>query len=182
MLLRRKIATLAILLVGTLAIACGIVRMAFYAEFLGPSFLEKTTLGGLSSYDDIGIVSVLMFWEFLEIGVAIVASCLPILHPVWNVLSLDHVFDTVRSFISPRFTGSNHKSDSSLRKIPKDSESQTAITALPGVPTDCWSSFNGITLETYAVGKVSQDTQPSLRCKDGGIWMGTEIRQTSEAA
>lgn len=93
-----------------------------------------------------------MFWEFLKVGVAIVASCLPVLHPVLGV------FDAVSSFISPWSTGSNHKSDSGLRNIPQDSESQTAITAPPGVPTDGWSSFNGITLETYAVDKVSQDT------------------------
>jgi len=44
-----------------------------------------------------------------------------------------------------------------------------------------WSNFNGVTLGTHAVGKVSHNTERSFGGKDGGIWR-TEIRQTSEEA
>ncbi|RAH84227.1 hypothetical protein BO86DRAFT_397091 [Aspergillus japonicus CBS 114.51] len=42
--------------------------------------LSTQTVGGVSSSDDIGIVSILMFWGMLETGVAIVAICLPSLY------------------------------------------------------------------------------------------------------
>ncbi|RAH68273.1 uncharacterized protein BO66DRAFT_440202 [Aspergillus aculeatinus CBS 121060] len=103
--LHKGIGIIVVLLVGSMATACGIARMSLFAEILGPTcilsittvsvamlsgshtiqilaVLSTQTVGGVSSTDDIGIVSILMFGGMLETGVAIVAICLPILYRI----------------------------------------------------------------------------------------------------
>ncbi|RAK70970.1 uncharacterized protein BO72DRAFT_502358 [Aspergillus fijiensis CBS 313.89] len=80
--LHKRIGIIVVLLVGSMTTACGIARMSLFARILGPKLLSTQTVGGVSSTDDIGIVSILMFWGTLETGVAIVAICLPILYRI----------------------------------------------------------------------------------------------------
>ncbi|QKX63470.1 uncharacterized protein TRUGW13939_10640 [Talaromyces rugulosus] len=84
--LKKRIGIVAVLAIGMSATACGIARMSLFVEILGPSLISKPTVGGVSSDDDIGndnlpcIVSILMFWGMLEMGIAVVAICLPVLY------------------------------------------------------------------------------------------------------
>ncbi|PYH84530.1 hypothetical protein BO82DRAFT_399365 [Aspergillus uvarum CBS 121591] len=57
-----------VLLMGSMARACGIARMSLFARILGPKLLSTQTVGSVSSSDDIGIVSILMFWGMSKPG------------------------------------------------------------------------------------------------------------------
>ncbi|KAL8704394.1 MAG: hypothetical protein Q9225_008089 [Loekoesia sp. 1 TL-2023] len=176
--LRRKIAILGVLLVGMLAIACGITRMALFAQILGPTLFSLATVGGVASDDDIGsgIVSILMFWGMLEIGVAIIASCLPTLRPLFQGWSPESIIASIRSKISlPSIGSKSHHS----RDRPGTSESETAMTENLNSQTLGLGSVNSIDVEAFAMGKVEIEKGQSIP-RGEGIWRETKISQSSE--
>jgi len=185
--LRRKFAVLGVLLVGTLAIACSFTRMILWGEILGPQLLTNPTVGGVPSDDDIGVVSLLMFWSMLELGIAMIASCLPILRPLFNNFSPESVINSVRSALSLHSLGSRNKSFPGTKGGSyQRSESETAIAGIAGnsasasqknVKND-WNPLgttDTIDVEAYAMGKVSGNAQD-------GITRETEITQTFQKA
>ncbi|KAI9792921.1 MAG: hypothetical protein M1816_001243 [Peltula sp. TS41687] len=124
--LQRKIAVCAILMLGTLATACGITRMAIFAEFLSPALFAKGTILGVSTADPmgLGVVSLLEFWGMLEVGVAMVACCLPTLRPLFQGFSPESVLLNIRNALSLRSTSSRGSS-----KRYQTAESKTSIAA-----------------------------------------------------
>ena len=62
--------------------------------------LATSTVAGLPATDDIGVVSLLLFWGMAELGVGMVAICLPTLRPLLVSWSIEKVIQSVRSVIS----------------------------------------------------------------------------------
>ena len=96
----------------------------------------------------LGIVSILMFWGYLEIGVGIVAACVPTLRPLLEDWSLESVIRSIRSTISLRSFGNSAKEGTGR------SESETAIR---GVPEQEKSQHElvSIDVEAFAMGRVN---------------------------
>lgn len=179
--MRRKIAVLGILLVGTLAIACGITRMALFGVILGPALFSQAEVGGVPSDDDIGIVSILMFWGMLEIGIAMVAACLPVLRPLFQGLSPESIIRSLRSQLPLKSAGSSKQISHNAKGRARRTESMTAITGVPYVGTSGHNTLISIDVEAYAMGRVSggeKDETPERG--PGRIWRETELKQISE--
>ena len=89
-----------------------------------------------------------MFWGYLEIGVGIVAACIPMLRPLFEDWSLESVIRSVRSTRSLRSFGNSAKESTGR------SESETAIR---GVPEQEKSQHElvSIDVEAYAMGRVN---------------------------
>ena len=101
-----------------------------------------------------GIVSILMFWGYLEIGVGIAAACLPMLRPLFEDWSLESVIRSVRSTISLRSFGNSSNFHHIAKEGTGRSESETAIR---GVPEQEKSQHElvSIDVEAYAMGRVN---------------------------
>ncbi|KAL9106899.1 MAG: hypothetical protein Q9227_008147 [Pyrenula ochraceoflavens] len=108
--LRRKVAVCGVLLVGALATACGITRMVIFVGALTAPLLANSTVAGLPDTDDLGVVSVLLFWGMVELGVGMTAICLPTLRPLFAGWSVESVVRSVRSAISLSSLSSGGKS------------------------------------------------------------------------
>ncbi|OJJ70125.1 hypothetical protein ASPBRDRAFT_197826 [Aspergillus brasiliensis CBS 101740] len=105
--LHKRLGIVAILIVGMGATICGIARLSLFASILGPesSSNASTSLHQVLASDKIAIVSILMFWSMLEIGVGIIAICLPILYRLVRDVSLS---SRIRSlFTRPESPGSD---------------------------------------------------------------------------
>ncbi|GKZ50677.1 hypothetical protein AbraIFM66951_003941 [Aspergillus brasiliensis] len=105
--LHKRLGIVAILIVGMGATICGIARLSLFASILGPesSSNASTSLHQVLASDKIAIVSILMFWSMLEIGVGIIAICLPILYRLVRDVSLP---SRIRSlFTRPESPGSD---------------------------------------------------------------------------
>ena len=120
-----------------------------------------------------------MFWGMLEIGVAMVAACLPVLRPLFRGWSPESIINSLRSAISLRSMGSGSKSIPSVKENARPSESETAITGNPEAGKSGFDGLNSIDVEAYAMGKVSGDNSHAKTAGVDGIWRETEIRQTS---
>lgn len=179
--MRRKVAVLVILLVGTLAIACGITRMALFGVILGPALFSHAEVGGVPSDDDVGIVSILMFWGMLEVGIAMIAACLPVLRPLFQGWSPESIIRSFRSQISLRSSGSGNKASHNAKGSAKRTESETAITGVPYTGKSGHNTLVSIDVEAYAMGRVSGgEKYETLERGPGRIWRETELKQTSE--
>ncbi|KAH8424140.1 uncharacterized protein LDX57_001894 [Aspergillus melleus] len=71
-----------------------------------PAVLSKPTVAGLPSDDDMGVVSVLVFFGMLEMGVALVAICLPIMYRLLRKFSPWSILQSSKSVVklSSRWT------------------------------------------------------------------------------
>ena len=100
-----------------------------------------------------GVVSILLFWGMMEIGVAMIAICLPTLRPILQNRSLESVVRSVRSAISLRSMGSDHKSPPTAEEVVARSESETAITGPPRSGLEYWDQ-SSLDMEIYAMGEI----------------------------
>lgn len=122
-----------------------------------------------------------MFWGMLEIGIAMVAACLPVLRPLFQGWSPESIIRSFRSQISLRSNGSGNKASHQAKGDPKISESETAITGVPYAGKSGHNTQVSIDVEAYAMGRVSggEKYQAAERVP-GRIWRETELKQTSE--
>ena len=128
-----------------------------------------------------GIVSILMFWGMLEIGIAMVAACLPVLRPLFQGWSPESIIRSFRSQLSLRSIGSGNKAPFHAKGGAKRTESETAITGVPYAGKSGHNTQASIDVEAYAMGRVSggEKYEASERVP-GRIWRETELKQISE--
>ncbi|KAF2237619.1 hypothetical protein EV356DRAFT_510579 [Viridothelium virens] len=174
--MRRKVAVILTLMVGALAIACGITRMALFAEILGPQVLTQPTVGGLPADDLVGVVSVLMFWGMLEMGVGMVAICLPTLRPIFLGWSPETVLRNVRSALSLRSIGSSKRSrysNDDSKGFRGKMESQTSLTKdIPPLYPDVHAHH-----EAYALGPINSANN-AQHTRAGEVRVNRELTQS----
>ena len=141
-------------------------------------FLHFLAVRGLLNHP--GIVSILMFWGMLEIGIAMVAACLPVLRPLFQGWSPESIIRSFRSQISLRSIGSGNKANA--KASAKRTESETAITGVPYAGKLGHSTQASIDVEAYAMGRVSggEKYYEAPERVPGRIWRETELKQISE--
>ena len=70
----------------------------------------------------LGVVSDLVFWQMIEVGIGVIAACLPTLHPVAKVVTTSRLFVTLRSAFSRYSRDRSRSSERSRRSAPPDAE------------------------------------------------------------
>jgi hypothetical protein len=122
-----------------------------------------------------------MFWGMLEIGVAMVACCLPFYRPIIQDWSVESFLDSIRSVWTMSSRASSSGSFRS-RKKSADSSSESGESATPPSPLSGMKTepvtMVSIDIEAFAMGKVngSRFTEED----DKHIWTSTEISQYFE--
>ena len=122
-----------------------------------------------------------MFWGMLEIGIAMVAACLPVLRPLFQGLSPESIIRSLRSQLPLKSAGSSKQISHNAKGRARRTESMTAITGIPYVGTSGHNTLISIDVEAYAMGRVSggeKDETPERG--PGRIWRETELKQISE--
>jgi len=100
-----------------------------------------------------GVVSILMFWDMLQIGVAMVAACLPVLRPLLRGWSLESIVNGFRSALFLRFMAGGSKSSPRVKKTAGPSESKTTIMGVPEAGKYGFERLTSLDVEAYAMGK-----------------------------
>ncbi|GKZ34957.1 hypothetical protein AbraIFM66950_005354 [Aspergillus brasiliensis] len=205
--LHKRLGIVAILIVGMGATICGIARLSLFASILGPESSSNSlnSLHQVLASDKIAIVSILMFWSMLEIGVGIIAICLPILYRLVRDVSLPSRIRSLFTWsgspdtippgdqpseryrpMKPRFklgslswrtvTSSGAPAGSGCRG-PTDGSSEEYELRAPLSPT-----LGAEQVPSGAVPTVPPvpNPDPSVRLGRGQIWETKEIRQTFE--
>ena len=104
-----------------------------------------------------GVVSILLFWAMMEMGVAMVAVCLPTLRPLFRNWSLESIIRSVRSAVSLRSMGSSRRSPPSAQEAAARSESETAI-AGPQRPGLGYKHYDELDVEAYALDEMGGES------------------------
>lgn len=172
--IKRKIAVTSMFLVGALAIACGATRLAIFAEILGPALFSQSDVAGVSTSDSIGIISILMFWGMLEMGVAMVAVCLPTLRPLFHGWSPERI---LHSFLSVLSLSSRSKSYRSFPENQRErGESETSLAdAKPSVYAAHVNQH-----QAFAMGPMTTQQEGKVQTPEGEVWVNSNLTQTVE--
>lgn len=112
--------------------------------------LANARVAGLLATDDIGVVSLLLFWGMVELGVGIIAICLPTLRPMFRGWSPESILRSIRSALSLRSLPSGG-SGSGARRSPGRSSAKEAQ------PLGSDSSIVGIHTEATTYDKGSTE-------------------------
>ncbi|KAA8570253.1 hypothetical protein EYC84_002565 [Monilinia fructicola] len=110
--IERKVAVCGVFLMGSLAVAFGIVRLVVYDKRLGDAFAGSQGILLLSTW---------FYWSLIEMGMAIVAACLPTLRPLFGSLgTFSNLTEAIRSLFSMRSLSSQGSSRLTGRRKPQD--------------------------------------------------------------
>lgn len=101
----------------------------------------------------LGVVSILLFWAMMEMGVAMIAVCLPTLRPLFRNWSLESIIRSVRSAVSLRSMGSSRRSPPTAQEAATRSESETAI-AGPQQPGPGYKNYDDMDVEAYSLSEM----------------------------
>ncbi|KAI9674944.1 MAG: hypothetical protein M1822_009006 [Bathelium mastoideum] len=108
--LKQKVALSGVFALGLMAVAASILKLAAVLSSLGQKAAEDP-----KSDEDLVITEV-VWWIMLEVGLAMIACCLPTLRFLFRGVSPESVLHTLRSFLSLHSTGS----DKSRSRMPDD--------------------------------------------------------------
>lgn len=126
----------------------------YYPSRLTFPVLANARVAGLLATDDIGVVSLLLFWGMIELGVGMIAICLPTLRPLFRGWSPESIIRSIRSALSLR---SLHSGGSGPRK-------SAGRSAKDGQQIGSESSIIGIRMETTTSGKDSTEGTVTRAC------------------
>jgi len=117
---RRKIAVIAIFMLGSLVLATSIAKAVAFSRILGVVKKDHDT-----TYDEAPI----FYWTIPESCIAVVAACLPTIRPVFRGWSAESIVASIRSIISLRSLDSqgnrSTRSAGYIRSNDTNSESAT---------------------------------------------------------
>ncbi|KAI1382875.1 uncharacterized protein F4822DRAFT_435250 [Hypoxylon trugodes] len=87
----KKLAVCGVFLLGAVVIAAGAARLAIFV---------KQTNNPYQNADGIGHLTTEIYWSMIEMGISVVAACLPAIWPLISKISLESMVHTVRSMFS----------------------------------------------------------------------------------
>ena len=105
----------------------------------------------------LGVVSILLFWAMMEMGVAMIAVCLPTLRPLFRNWSLESIIRSVRSAVSLRSMGSSSRPPPTAQEAAARSESETAI-AGPQQPRQGYKHYDEMDVEAYYLDEMGGES------------------------
>ncbi|KAL9073756.1 MAG: hypothetical protein Q9161_002794 [Pseudevernia consocians] len=153
----RKLAVSGIFLLGTLAVIAGTLRMVVFAEILGAGHTQVVLhILGVVVLDDMAVVSLILFWPMVEMGVALVAACLPTLRPLFHDVSVESVIHSVRSKLSLSSLRSTSKSSLTQGDTARRSNDSTRAFASKDVVTNALPEDDEY-LETHIMADVGSE-------------------------
>ena len=121
----------------------------------------------------VGIVSELIFWGMLEMGVAMVAVCLPTLAPLFRGPRFGKI---LRIFWSVLSSGSANRSfQTSGLKNPKGKGSTEHLGS-----TDIYTAA-AVQHEAYAIGPSKSTSSSRPFIPNGDVWVDRKVTQSSES-
>lgn len=91
MTLSKKFAVCGVFLLGAVVVAAGAARLAI--------FIQQTN-SPYQNADGIGHLTTEIYWSMIEMGVSVVAACLPAIWPLLSKVSLESMVHTIRSMLS----------------------------------------------------------------------------------
>ncbi|KAI1076112.1 hypothetical protein F5B20DRAFT_594319 [Whalleya microplaca] len=91
MTLSKKLAVCSVFLLGAVAVAAGVARLVI--------FIQQTN-NPYQNADGIGHLTTEIYWSMLEMGISVVAACLPTIWPLASNVSLESMVHTIRSMLS----------------------------------------------------------------------------------
>ena len=103
---------------------------------------------GLPDTDDLGIVSLLLFWGMVELGVGMIAICLPTFRPIFKGWSPESIVRSVRSIISLRSVSSHHSGGSKrsgASRLKNDANGHGSDSSVVAINMDSWTPDPGRT-------------------------------------
>ena len=126
------------------------------------SVLANARVAGLLATDDIGVVSLLLFWGMLELGVGMIAICLPTLRPLFRDWSPESIMRSIRSALSLH---SIHSGGGSPGR-------STGRSAKEVQQLGSESSIVGINMENITNGRASTEgtSTQAYRFQEGRSW------------
>ncbi|KAI0965936.1 hypothetical protein F4678DRAFT_467077 [Xylaria arbuscula] len=107
--IRQKVVISLMFLIGFLSVAAGTARLVIVAEDI-----VETTAG---ARDVRGVETNVLVWTFVEVGVGIVAACLPTFKPLFDNRSVDSVVASVRSKTSLKTLDSKNSRNKSRKDV-----------------------------------------------------------------
>lgn len=122
--LRRKLQASMVFLCSGLAVIAGLLRMIITIQLTNSSLTDpsiRLLAIDFATYDAKGIVSLLLFWTYIEIGVGFVVACLPTCARYFDTFSISPVVTRLRLFtsvisLSMRSRGSRAGEDGSANR------------------------------------------------------------------
>ena len=116
-----------------------------------------------------------MFWGLMEMGVAMVAVCLPTLRPLFHDWTPESV---MRSLLSVFSVSSKNKS---YRSFPDDQGGRgDSDIALADTKSSVYAAHVN-QHQTYAMGPLPTQLGRSEQMSDGEVWVNRNLTQTVEA-
>ncbi|KAI0802500.1 hypothetical protein GGR55DRAFT_700984 [Xylaria sp. FL0064] len=115
----KRFALSGVFLLGALEISTGIARLVVYIN-QSKDFKKNA--------DGIGHLTTLMIWSMVEMGIAVIAGCLPLIWPLVNRISLEDMMRTLRSALSLESLNGSPKSarsDGSLHQFSEQKDSMS---------------------------------------------------------
>ncbi|OTB01691.1 hypothetical protein M426DRAFT_14305 [Hypoxylon sp. CI-4A] len=87
----KKLAVCGVFLLGAVVIAAGSARLAIFI---------RQTNNPYQNADGIGHLTTEIYWSMIEMGISVLAACLPTIWPLLGKVSLESMVRTVRSMLS----------------------------------------------------------------------------------
>lgn len=116
-----------------------------------------------------------MFWGMLEMGVAMVAVCLPTLRPLFHDWSPERILN---SFLSYLPLNSKNKS---YRSFPENQrERGESETSLAHAKSSVYAAHAN-QHQAYAMGPMAATQEGSEQISNGNVWVSKKLTQTAEA-
>lgn len=162
----RKIAVTGIFLLGALAIAAGIARLVIY--------IQQTT-NAFSKPAGIMLITTQLYWSMIEMGLCVIAACLPTLRPLFAEMSAEQIINSIRSkfsmdSVSSLFAGQQRSSKNGSGYNEFSTASETHI-----VPKTSDENYLGV--ETHAM----KDLEGQAPVPSGRIMKHTDISSRQSA-
>ncbi|TGO33320.1 hypothetical protein BHYA_0252g00010 [Botrytis hyacinthi] len=148
MTVRRKLAVIAVFLVGFLTLAASAARMAIYIVYIVNAFSQS---------DGETLVTYLLFWTMIECGLGVIVVCLPTLRSLYGKVSPGSILSGIKSALAMRSLESHAISEPGIQRL--DSLDQS------GKSSSSRSNLRGKnegTLETYIVAAHDLEQQGTL--------------------
>ena len=177
----KKLGVSSVFLLGIFSLAAGTIRMGFMLKvqyFSHPGQTEPVL--GLPSYDILGIVSFVLFWQLIQIGVAMVACCLPAMRPLVQDIPPKSFLGSLVNKVSSWSSSWSSSSSSKKSSAAKLSEQKSGTYLRPSYSSS--RAFKPLgSAEEYSLSSVRADSAMGGRGRyDEEIGMKKEVFATAE--
>ena len=126
-----------------------------------------------------GVVTILMFWGMVEVGVALIAACLPTFRPFLRFISIQSIISSVRSALSLRRLNSGSKSGYvSSQDFPRTGSDSSDTGIIHHSSFSAQKSSREQPAEMYTMKSIYGTREPPVNVNLGEIRIRNDIVQS----